>query len=155
MAKAIYPAHRWRDLHDFEAISVWKPAASFVAPDGVTIIPEYYDFARSSSVVEAIPGEKVYWSDEYNHSLAAADVAQDGSLSNLKRFARVGEFGSAVDRQGHVYVADGYVYVFDQSGKQIDLIRIPERPTSLVVGGKDGNILYIAARTSLYRYIIN
>ena len=142
-------------MHDFNEISVYKPEYCFIAPDGVTIIPEQYDFARSSSVLEAIPGKAFYASDEYNHLLARMDVRPDGTLGNLTPFVNVGEFGSAVDKEGNVYVADGYIYVFDKQGKQTGLIRVPERPTSLVIAGKDGNTLYIAARSSLYRYIIH
>ena len=152
VAKAIYPAHRWRDLHDFDSISVWQPKDCFVAPDGVTIIPEYYDFARSSSVLEAIPGKPFYAADEYNRLLARMDVNPDGTLTNLTHFVNQGEFGSAVDAEGNVYVGDGHVYVFNDKGERIDIIRMPERPTSLVVAG---NTLYIAARSSLYRYTIN
>ncbi len=150
--KAIYPAHRWRDLHDFDEISLWEPEYCFVAPDGVTIVPEYYDFARSSSTLEAIPGKPFYASDEYNHLLARMDVKSNGALENLTHFAKVGEFGSAVDKHGNVYIADGYIYVYNVRGEQIDVIKVPERPTSLVFGGEDGNTLFIAARSSLYRY---
>jgi sugar lactone lactonase YvrE len=141
-------------LHDFDEISVRKPEYCFIAPDGVTIIPEQYDFARSSSVLEAVPGKPFYASDEYNHLLARMDVKPDGSLQNLTHFVRQGEFGSTVDKRGNVYVAEGHIYVFDAQGKQINLIRVPERPTSIVVAGKDGNTLFIAARSSLYRYTI-
>ena len=34
-------------------------------------------------------------------------------------------------------------------GRLIDTIETPERPTQLVFGGKDGDTLFIAARTSL------
>jgi len=30
------------------------------------------------------------------------------------------------------------------------LLEVPERPTSLALGGKDGKTLFLAARTSLY-----
>ncbi len=44
--KALYPSNRWRDGHDFNAISVSKNESCFVAPDGITIIPACYDLAR-------------------------------------------------------------------------------------------------------------
>lgn len=150
--RIVYPSHRWRDLHDFNEVSVWKPEYCFVAADGRTIIPEFYDFARSSSAVVASPGQYLYSSDEFNHTTARMYVNQDGSVSGLSTFAKVGEFSSATDKKGNVYVADGYVYVFDSDGHQIGLIRVPERPTSIVVAGKDNELLYIAARSSLYRY---
>ena len=83
------------------------------------------------------------------------DVNPDGTLTNLTHFVNQGEFGSAVDKQGNVYVGDGHVYVFNDKGERINIIRMPERPTSLVVAGKDGNTLFVAARSSLYRYTIN
>ena len=82
------------------------------------------------------------------------DVNADGSTSNLTHFANVGEFGIAVDKNGRVYVADGYIYVYAKTGELEKIINVPERPTSLVVGGKDGDMLFIAARSSLYRYVI-
>jgi len=155
VAKAFYPAHRWRDLHDFDEISVWKPKDCFVAPDGVTIIPEYYDLARTSSVLEAIPGKPFYAADEYNRLLVRMDVSPDGTLSHLNHFVNQGEFGSAVDAEGNVYVADGHIYVFNKKGQQINLIRVKERPASLIISGRENQVLYIASRSSLYRYVIN
>lgn len=155
VAKSLYPAHRWRDLHDFDEISVRKPEYCFVALDGVTVIPEQYDFARSSSVLEAVPGRPFYAADEYNHRLVRMDVNPDGTLENLTHFLNHGEFGSAIDGQGNVYVAEGHIYVFDKQGNIVKEIRVPERPTSIVVAGKDGNTLFLAARSSLYRYTIH
>lgn len=153
--KAIYPAHRWRDLHDFDFISTWCPKFCFVAMDGVTIIPEYYDLARSSSLLEAIPGQPFYASDEYNRITKIMDVGQDGRLSNIREFTNKGEFGSAVDNDGNVYIADGDVYVFNEKAEKTQLIDIPERPTAIVVSGKDNKTLFIAARSSFYKYDIS
>ncbi len=151
VAKAFYPSNRWRDEHDFDEVSVFVPEDCFVAPDGVTIIPEVYDLARSSSVVEAIPGKPFYNSDEYDRKVVRMDVDDKGKLSNLTHFIEQGEFGTTVDKKGNIYVTDGHVYVFDKDGKQIKKISVPERPASLVIGGKEDNTLFIAARSSLYR----
>ena len=74
----------------------------------------------------------------------------DGNLTDFKPFVQQGGEGVAVDAQGNVYLAAGHVYVYDPSGRLIETIETPERPTQLVFGGKDGRTLFIPARTSLY-----
>ena len=58
---------------------------------------------------------------------------------------------SAYDKKGNVYITDGHVSVFDVNGKKIGNIAVPERPSSLIIGGKNGDELFITARSSLYR----
>jgi hypothetical protein len=148
--RALYPAHRWRDYHDFNTVSVNKPTECFVAPDGVTIIPVVYDLARSSALAAAYPGKPVYTTDEYDKRTVQMDVSKDGYLGNLKYFAERGEFATATDADGNVYIADGEVYVYDSKGKQINVIKVPERPTGLAFGGKDGKTLYVTGHNALY-----
>jgi hypothetical protein len=155
IAKALYPSNRWRDSHDFDAVVISTPEYCFVAPDGVTIIPECYDLARSSSVIEAFPGKPLYVSDEYDRRLVKIKVSKDGKLSDLEYFAEQAEVGSAVDSKGNVYIADGHIYIFDQTGERTGMIEVPERPSSIRFGGKDGNTLFITARSSLYGIILN
>lgn len=148
--KALYPSNRWRDFHDFNTVVMFKPEECFVAPDGKTIIPDQYDLARASSLLEAYPGKPFYASDEYDKRMVRMDVAADGTLSNLNYFVEWGEFGSTVDNEGNLYVADGQIYIFDKDGKQKGVIRVPERPSSIQFGGKDNNTLFITARSGLY-----
>ncbi len=148
--KALYPAHRWRDYHDFNTIAVARDQECWVAPDGVTIIPIAYDLARSTALATAWPGKPAYMADEYDKRAVSVDVDQQGYISNLKYFAERGEFASTTDAQGNVYIADGQVYVYDSTGKQIKIIKVPERPTSIVFGGKDGKTLFVTGHGGLY-----
>jgi len=148
--KALYPSNRWRDFHDFNPVTVARNEECWVAPDGKTIIPVCYDLARSCALVEAFPGKPLFAADEYDKRTVKCDVDAQGYLSNLTYFVENGEFSSVPDKNGNVYVADGQVYVFDKDGKQTGVIKIPERPSSLVFGGKDGRTLFVTGRTSLY-----
>jgi len=56
----------------------------------------------------------------------------------------------AVDASGRVYLAAGQIYVYSPEGQLIEAIDVPERPTQIVFGGKDGRTLFICARSSLY-----
>jgi hypothetical protein len=150
VSKALYPSNRWRDSHDFNEISVYSPKFCFVAPDGVSIIPQCYDLARATDLVTAIPGKPLYASDEYDKRTVRMDVAADGRLSNLSYFAERGEFSSTVDETGNVFIADGQIYVYTPDGKEMSTIEIPERPSSIHFGGKDGKTLFVVSPSSLY-----
>ena len=149
--KALYPSNRWRDSHDFNTVSVNRDSLCFLAPDGRTILPVCYDLARSCALVEAFPGKPLYAVDEYDKRTVKFNVDNKGYISDLHYFAEKGEFSSVPDNQGDVYVADGEVYVFNANAIQTGMIRVPERPSSIVFGGKDGKTLFITGRTALYR----
>jgi len=136
----------------------------YVSPDGTTFISAGQDFAggalawgvksadliRSFGLAPAIRGKRFYLTDESELTTWTATVGPDGSLSDRKLFVDQGGEGVAVDERGNVYIAAGQVYVYDPAGKLIDTIEVPERPLQLVFGGKDGQTLFIPARTSLY-----
>jgi len=65
-------------------------------------------------------------------------------------FAPRGGSSVVMDTAGNIYVAEGHLYIYNQAGKQIGLVEIPERPSSLAFGGADNKTLYLGARGSLY-----
>ena len=146
--KALFPSSRWR--YDFDKAIVFMPETCFVAPDGVTIIPETYDLGRSAALSEAIPNKPLYVSDESLKRVVKLDVDQNGRLSNSKDFVQKGEFSQTMDKDGNLYVADGKIFVYDKNGNEIGIIEVEERPISIAFGGKDGNNLFITTRTSLF-----
>ncbi len=144
--------------------SLLHPTAQFVSPDGTTVLPVGTSFLtgetswniksspqiRSFGFGNAVPGKPFYITDESSLRTWQADVNADGSLTGFQLFAEQGGEGVTTDSRGNVYIAAGQIYVYDLTGKLIDTIEVPRRPTQLMFGGKDGKTLFIAARTSLY-----
>ena len=136
----------------------------YVSPDGTTFLSAGQDFVsgslnwgvkgadliRSFGLAPAVPGKPYYLTDESELRTYSASVGPDGGITGVKLFAEQGGEGVAADVQGNVYIASGNIYVYNPSGKLIDTIDVPERPLQLVFGGKDGQTLFIPARSSLY-----
>jgi hypothetical protein len=161
------PTNRWRDSHDWMAANEQAGLLSYVSPDHSVFIsaPKAYpnlakpgggwgggtiDVARTYELAPARPGRTFFVSDEFGQKTWSIRVRPDGTREAPSLFAEEGEAGTAVDTEGNVYVCAGNVFVYDRSGKQIGLIKVPERPSAIAFGGPDGRTLFIAARTSLY-----
>ena len=146
--KVYYPSSRWH--YTFDTAAEYYPDSAFVAPDGVTIIPETYDIGRCAALFPAVPGGKLFASDEIQKRTLEMDVDSKGKLSNQKLFCPRGETTNAIDKEGNIYIAEGQIFVFDKSGKELRRINLEERPLSMAFGGTDGNTLFITTETSLY-----
>jgi sugar lactone lactonase YvrE len=160
----ILPLSRYHGSLDFIDSSTGDDPQQYLSPDGSVFIPAAANFpdtglradsdppdlARTYGVGAAQPGKPFYVADEYAGKTWAFSVGPDGSLTHPKLFAERGETGTAVDALGNVYIAAGRIYVYDPTGREIDAIDVPERPTSIVFGGKDRQTLFICARTSVY-----
>lgn len=151
MKRVIYPTHRWRS--DFDKVVVSMPETSFLAPDGVTIIPETYDLGRSVELMAVTPGQSqsVFVSHEDPKITYKFDVADDGKLTNMRKEFPRGEYGSVVDADGTLYLAEGQIFVFDKNGTEINRINLEERPVSMAIGGKDKNTLFVTTSSSFYK----
>jgi hypothetical protein len=65
-------------------------------------------------------------------------------------FAPRGGSSVVTDAAGNTYLAAGQLYIYSDSGNEIGVVEIPERPTSLAFGGADNKTLFIGARSSLF-----
>lgn len=136
----------------------------YVSPDGTTFLPAGADFVsgvlyygvkmadvlRAFSLGKGTPGKTFYVSDEGQKKTYSATMAGDGSLSQVKLFTNQGGESAVEGPDGNIYIAAGQIYVFRPDGTPVTEIDVPERPTSIAFGGKDGRTLFILARTSLY-----
>jgi len=105
--------------------------------------------------LEAIPGKPFYAVDEWDGRTVKMDVDNFGKTSTLKYFVEMGEFGSAVDKEGNLYLGVGNIYIYDKNGAPKGMIKTQERPTSLCFGGPGRNVLFFTSRGALYSMNVN
>lgn len=144
------PSSRWRG--DFAKVVSAMPEYSYVAPDGVTLIPDTYDLSRNCALVTYAPGQDapVYITNENNKTTSAYKVEADGRLTPQDMLCPFGQYSNVTDAEGNVYVADGHVYVYAPDGTEKAVIEMPERPISIAVGGVDGDRLIVTSTMSVY-----
>jgi gluconolactonase len=150
------------------------PQVYYVAPDGsprVVIGPG--EFAMPNGVELSPDGRTLYvnntWKQPGENFVWAYDVADDGSLSNKRRFAMLNltpevlDAAAVADRydsraDGTAVDADGRYYVATKSGVQIFLpdgtyagtVWMPQYPVSVTFGGARGDVLYMVGETSAW-----
>jgi hypothetical protein len=144
---------------------------AYVSPDGSVLLPAGRVFTQGPdgaypgmdpsgwrwshaldafSLITARPGERVYVTSGAENRTYRASVRADGTLGDLARFAERGGEAAVADDAGNVYVANGQIFVYRESGEPAGRIDIPERPTGLRFGGLGSNTLYVLTHHSLY-----
>lgn len=123
------------------------------------------DFRRPNGLVLNAEETQLFIADTERHHVRVFDVGADGSLRNDRVFAelRYGELvgrpdGMKMDVAGHLYVAGSTqegVWVFHPEGRLLGFIEVGEAPANLAWGGEDWRSLFVTARTSVYRILMN
>jgi sugar lactone lactonase YvrE len=127
-----------------------------LTPDG-TLSLLVDDFALPNGLAFA-PDESVLYIDDSAHKhLRAFDVRPDGTLTNSRLLLDMASDdpgvpdGLKVDQRGHVFcTGPGGVWVCRPTGELLGRILPPELPANLA-WGEDGSVLFLTARTSVYR----
>jgi gluconolactonase len=104
------------------------------------------------------PDESVLYVDDSAHKhIRAFEVRADGSLGNSRILLNMASGdpgvpdGMKVDHQGNVFcTGPGGVWVCRADGTLLGRIILPELPANLA-WGEDGSVLFLTARTSVYR----
>ncbi len=135
-------------------------AVFYLAPDG-TLTRVIHNLQRPNGIILS-PDEKIlYVADNAAKEIIAYDVVDPGKPVNPRQFSDMGPDlgggcdGMTVDAHGRLYATgDEGVYIFNPDGSQAGLVPVPERPSNCTFAN-DGQTLYITARTSLYRIMLN
>lgn len=121
----------------------------YLSPDRKQVTRVIDDMVRPNGLIGTGDG-KLYVADAGANQTFVYTISVDGTLADKKLFAPQGSDGMTIDERGNVYLTGDAVTVYDPSGQVIQAIAVPERPSNLTFGGKDGKTLFITARTSLY-----
>lgn len=152
-SRIIYPSHALRAGDFLEVYGGDLPERSFLAPDGVTIVPYLFDLCRSIDLTAVTPGQSspvaISWENPKRTYLF--DVKSDGSLSPTGKYIKHGEYASAYDYDGKVYIAEGQIGIYEGDGTLSGTIDLEERPISMEIGGKEGEYLFVTTNRSFYR----
>jgi gluconolactonase len=106
------------------------------------------------------PDEQVlYVNDCRSHHIYQYQIGPDGSVGDRTALVEgiTGFDGMKCDHHGNIYITgpEGTgILVFDQTGRRLGTLTVPEKPANLNWGGPTWSDLYICARTSLYRYAL-
>ena len=127
-----------------------------LTPDG-TLHLLVEDFALPNGLAFS-PDESVLYIDDSAHKhIRAFDVRPDGTLSNSRILLDMASEdpgvpdGFKVDVHGNVFcTGPGGVWVCRPNGELLGRIVLPELPANLA-WGEDGSVLFLTARTSVYR----
>jgi len=129
-----------------------KRGVYYLTPDGKTLTRVIDDYRMPNGIGGTPDGKILYVSDIGDRKTWKYEVQEDGSLKNKILLCNIGSDGMTLDNEGNIYLTSRGIQVVDKNGNPIEQIPAPEgeQPANVAIGGKDHNILFMAARTSVY-----
>jgi gluconolactonase len=141
-----YHRNYWEPGHvqpqDVQAVYYLKP--------GGELIRVIDDLKQPNGIVGTPNGKFLFVSDISDQKTWKYSINEDGTLKDKVYYAPYGSDGITLDNMGNLYLTSGSVIIINNKGIKSGEIDLPEAPSNLCFGGKDRNILFITARTSVY-----
>jgi gluconolactonase len=123
----------------------------FVAPDRKTVKRVETDFLKPGGIIGTPDGKTLYIADFIADETYAYDITSGGELTNKRLFCKLNARGMTIDSEGNLYLVRFGVTVFDKFGRKLEHIDIPQRVTNVTFGGKENDLLIVAAAGTVYR----
>jgi sugar lactone lactonase YvrE len=126
-----------------------------VGTNGLALSPDektlYVTGSIASSPAAAAPARGAAPAPGTGGNMVAFTVQADGTLTNERQFATVGNDGATVDAMGRVYVTQGAtVQIVGPDGKFIGAIPAPLGLITVVISGPDKKTLYGVANNQQF-----
>ena len=140
-----------REWWDYDKPPQGTEQVYFLSADRKTLKRVTTDLAQPNGIIGTPDGKTLFVADIKAGKTYAYDIQPDGTLTNKRLRCDLGSDGMTLDAEGNLYLTGKGVTVFDQTGKQIAHIDVPESWTANVsFGGKDHRTLFITASKGLY-----
>jgi gluconolactonase len=122
-----------------------------LAPDRKTLDRVITDLKQPNGIIGSPDGKKLYVADISANKTYTYDLTDEGKPANKRLFCEMGSDGMTIDDRGNVYLTGKGVTVFDDAGRKVDHVDVPEDWTANVCfGGKDRRTLFITASKGVY-----
>ena len=108
------------------------------------------NLVKPNGIIGSADGKSLFVADIGDKKTYKYTIGRNGKLSGRRLFAEMGSDGMTLDNRGNLYLTGRGVTVFNPEGKIIEHIEIPGWTANVCFSGKDRNILFITANTSVY-----
>jgi gluconolactonase len=125
-----------------------------LSPDG-SVARVVDDYVQPNGLIGTADGKILYIADINDRKIWKYNIEPDGKLSNKTFFAPEGSDGMTIDDKGNIYLTMGKLWIYSPEGKLIQEIEFPESPSNVCFGGKNRDILFVTARSSVYTLKMN
>ena len=122
----------------------------YITPDRARVVRVIEDLVKPNGVIGTSDGRQLYVADAGDGKTYVYRIEEDGRLSDRKLAADEGSDGMTLDERGNLYLTRGEVLVYNNEGKRIATIDVPDPPSNVTFGGKDAKTLFITARMRFY-----
>jgi gluconolactonase len=124
----------------------------FLSADRRRLVRVADDLTKPNGITGTPDGKTLYVADIGAGKTYRYDISPDGSLAGKTLVIDHGSDGMTLDDEGNLYLTGDGVLVFNQEGRQVEHIRIPDEKWTgnVSFGGADRHTLFITASTGLY-----
>lgn len=141
-----------RDWWNHKEMPQEKQRVFYLKPDHKILIIAAEDLLQPNGIVGTPDGKTLFVADIRGNKTWQFTINPDGTLSGKTLFCESGSDGMAIDSKGNIYLTGKGVTIFDNTGKKLGNIPVPESWTSNVCfGGKGRKTLFITASKGFYR----
>lgn len=113
---------------------------------------------RPNGIIGTADGKTLYVVSDTAHQTWKFKIKEDGSLEQKELFVENGHDGLTLDERGNLYIANRdslSVDIYDPQGRYLESIIFPEEPSNVCFAGKEKDMLYVTAVSSVYGVRMN